>query len=247
MADPATLIASWITPSSLFILVNLVIGTIAITSRLTAQKTQNDQPQLHRSPSLLDRVRSFNLRHYEPSQPENESESAQPQLVRTPSLLLERVTSFKFSLFQTQPALAVAETEHVQPEPENSRPDPVVSTRVRPPSVLERVRSMSFSRLYRSESMHREGVDPGPDTGHVDMKKSASERVVSGTCERKEEEVAVERRRPATAIGKGETTSWGEDEEVDARADDFINRFKKQLKLQRMDSILRYREMLRGN
>lgn len=82
--------------------------------------------------------------------------------------------------------------------------------------------------------MHREGEDSGPDPGHVEMMKSASERVNSG--EREEEEGAVERRRPATAIGKGKTTSWGEDEEVDARADDFINRFKKQLKLQRMDS-----------
>ncbi|GMP80650.1 hypothetical protein CsSME_00035670 [Camellia sinensis var. sinensis] len=37
----------------------------------------------------------------------------------------------------------------------------------------------------------------------------------------------------------------GEDEEgVDAKADDFINRFKQQLKLQRLDSILRYKEML---
>ncbi|KAK7388198.1 hypothetical protein VNO78_23007 [Psophocarpus tetragonolobus] len=32
-----------------------------------------------------------------------------------------------------------------------------------------------------------------------------------------------------------------EDEEVDAKADDFINRFKKQLRLQRIDSLLRYR------
>ncbi|CAM8939085.1 unnamed protein product [Rhodiola kirilowii] len=35
-----------------------------------------------------------------------------------------------------------------------------------------------------------------------------------------------------------------EDEEVDSKADDFINKFKQQLKLQRLDSILRYKEML---
>ena len=33
-----------------------------------------------------------------------------------------------------------------------------------------------------------------------------------------------------------------EDEEVDARADDFINKFKQQLKLQRLDSIIRARK-----
>ncbi|KAL2940367.1 Solute carrier family 43 member 3, partial [Bienertia sinuspersici] len=35
-----------------------------------------------------------------------------------------------------------------------------------------------------------------------------------------------------------------EDEGVDAKADDFINRFKKQLRLQRIDSIVRYKEMI---
>ncbi|KAF9620449.1 hypothetical protein IFM89_012626 [Coptis chinensis] len=38
--------------------------------------------------------------------------------------------------------------------------------------------------------------------------------------------------------------SFRDDEEVDAKADDFINKFKNQLKLQRLDSILRYKEML---
>jgi len=33
--------------------------------------------------------------------------------------------------------------------------------------------------------------------------------------------------------------------EVDARADDFIRRFREQLRLQRLDSILRYRDTLR--
>ncbi|KAI3955258.1 hypothetical protein MKW98_020891 [Papaver atlanticum] len=34
------------------------------------------------------------------------------------------------------------------------------------------------------------------------------------------------------------------DEEVDAKADDFINRFKNQLKLQRLDSIMQYKDLL---
>jgi Cotton fibre expressed protein len=34
------------------------------------------------------------------------------------------------------------------------------------------------------------------------------------------------------------------EEGVDARADDFINRFKEQLKIQRLNSILNYKEML---
>eukprot|EP00261_Vitis_vinifera_P038150 XP_019079393.1 PREDICTED: disease resistance protein At4g27190 isoform X4 [Vitis vinifera] len=35
-----------------------------------------------------------------------------------------------------------------------------------------------------------------------------------------------------------------DDEEVDAKADDFINKFKQQLKLQRLDSTIRYKEMI---
>jgi hypothetical protein len=35
-----------------------------------------------------------------------------------------------------------------------------------------------------------------------------------------------------------------EEEEVDAKADDFIKRFKQQLRMERLDSILRYRDIL---
>ncbi|KAI4376988.1 hypothetical protein MLD38_014687 [Melastoma candidum] len=50
----------------------------------------------------------------------------------------------------------------------------------------------------------------------------------------------VEKRRPVTVReGKGKS---GGDEEVDAKADDFINRFKQQLKLQRMDSLARQKD-----
>ncbi|KAJ1433402.1 hypothetical protein SESBI_05928 [Sesbania bispinosa] len=249
MGDPAiaSLIASWFTPSSLFIFVNLVIGTIAITSRFATPKTQ---PQLRRSPSLLQRVSSFTLRnnynHYEPTfvtQPD--SECTQPQLVRTPSFL-ERVRSFNLSLYKHEPA-AHTETEYaLQPEPENPKEPQLVRT----PSLLQRVRSMSFSRLYTSDSIHTEHEDPDPnpcnneEKSKAEMKKSASERGGSMNCEWEEDEETVERRRPATATARSETR---EDEEVDAKADDFINRFKKQLRLQRIDSLLRYREILRGN
>ncbi|MCI57767.1 hypothetical protein A2U01_0079018, partial [Trifolium medium] len=57
------------------------------------------------------------------------------------------------------------------------------------------------------------------------LKKSASEKECSMTFdwEEKEDEETVERRRPATAIAKSETTTCKEDEAVDSKADDFIN------------------------
>jgi len=231
MADPTSFIATWFTPSSIFIIVNLVIGTIALASRFNGPpKNDQQQPQLNRSPSLLNRIRSFNLRHYnqEPSfvaQPEVESESefTQPQLVRKPSLL-ERVMSFNLN-------------KHEPQYPHESESESTKPQLVRKPSLLQRV--MSFN-LNKHEPVHPEAENPSlnPVCDEVKMKKSASEK----TFEREEEdEETVERRRPATAAARSETTTCKEDEAVDAKADDFINRFKKQLRLQRLDSFMRYR------
>lgn len=242
MADPTTFIATWFTPSSIFIIVNLVIGTIALASRFNGppKNDQIQQPQLNRSPSLLNRIRSFNLRHYnqEPSfvaQPEPESEFTHPQLVRKPSLL-ERVMSF--NLNKHEPQYPQSQTHYVQPESESDSTKPQL---VRKPSLLQRV--MSFN-LNKNEPAQPEAENPSLNQvkSKVEMKKSASEK----TFERGEEdEEAVERRRPATAAARSETTTCKEDEAVDAKADDFINRFKKQLRLQRRDSFMRYRNTAR--
>jgi hypothetical protein len=45
-------------------------------------------------------------------------------------------------------------------------------------------------------------------------------------------------------VKEGKTSTEFDDTEVDAKADDFINRFKQQLKLQRMNSIMKYKEMI---
>ncbi|KAK7265376.1 hypothetical protein RJT34_32995 [Clitoria ternatea] len=197
MGDPAGWIASWFTPSSLFILVNLVIATIAITSRFPKNQS-----------SLLQRLSSFN----------DDSTHSQPSI-------LQRLSS--------KDKETHTETHHIQPEPEN----PEKTELVRTPSLLQRLQS----RLCRSDSVHQE--DSGSGNTMAEMRKSASEKAGSGKKEKGDEE-AVEKRRPATM--RVETTSFREDEEVDAKADDFIKKFKKQLRLQRMDSIIRYREMLRG-
>lgn len=73
------------------------------------------------------------------------------------------------------------------------------------------------------------------------MMKSASERMAVAVAEEEEEADQVDRRRPATTREKA---SFGEDEAVNEKADDFINKFRQQLKLQRLDSIIRYKEML---
>ncbi|CAN1344352.1 Pathogen-associated molecular patterns-induced protein A70 [Linum perenne] len=81
------------------------------------------------------------------------------------------------------------------------------------------------------------------------MRKSASVKcteVVALTAAAKEEEVRLEKRRPAT-VRLQKTVSIGDEcGGVDSKADDFINRFKEQLKLQRVDSLLRRKELVKA-
>ncbi|KAM5547377.1 pathogen-associated molecular patterns-induced protein A70 [Rosa sericea] len=294
-------ILSWLTPTSLFIFLNLTIGTLVISHRFC--KTPQQQPQhdhFGRPPSLLERVRSFDFSHYnfQPDHPEPHQVTENPTgLVRTPSFM-ERLRSINFSHYNFQHHYP--EPEHVteypapdnptglvrtpsfmerlrsfnfsqndfqQPDPEpehvTEHPTPENPTGiVRTPSLLARLKSMDFSSLYRSdpetEDLHptkADNLNPKPtrdhmvhrsksDRGHEGseirpekvIKKSASERGFE------ENEGGVRQRR-----GVEKTMSFGDDEEVDAKADDFINRFKQQLKLQRLDSLLRYKEMLQRN
>ncbi|CAI8611056.1 unnamed protein product [Vicia faba] len=248
MADPTSFIATWFTPSSIFIFVNLVIGTIALTSRFNAppknqtnqQHQQQPQPQLNRSPSLLQRVRSFNLSYYtnnHHNESEPESESTQPQLVRQPSLL-QRVVSFHFNKHEPQHP----QTHYTQPESDSESTQPQL---VRKPSLLQRVMSFKTQQVQpESENLSPNQICD-EDKSKVEMKKSASKKECSMTSEWKEEdEETVERRMPATAAARSESTTSKEDEAVDAKADDFINRFKKQLRLQRLDSFIRYRNTM---
>lgn len=108
-----------------------------------------------------------------------------------------------------------------------------------------------YSKLQQGQEgpFARTHSDTKPASGEVPvklpkkMKKSASSK--SAFSHFKEEDI-VETRRPATVReGRSAAASAAvDDDEVDAKADDFINKFKQQLKLQRLDSIMRYKEMI---
>ncbi|PNX99854.1 hypothetical protein L195_g023125 [Trifolium pratense] len=212
--------ANWFAPSPLFIFVNLVIGTIALVTRFNAKPPKKQFQQ-----QLFQRVKSFNLNHYNQNQPKSsesdQCESTQSQLVQKqkPSLL-QRVVSFKHE--PTQPK---TKTHYAQAESEHPWMKPV---------KLEPVKLKPV-------------CDEEDENSKVEMmKRSASEKECSMTFdwEEEEDEEMVERRRPATAMARSETTMCKEDEGVDSKADDFINMFKKQLRLQRLDSFIRYRNTL---
>ncbi|KAJ6746418.1 DUF4408 DOMAIN PROTEIN [Salix koriyanagi] len=226
-------VTSWSTPASLFVFLNIMIAALALASRFgTHDKPAQEDQHLVPAPSLLQRVKS-----------------------------IDYFSSYRFSPFQ---------------EPENTTQQHDPPQLERAPSLLERVKSINFSSLYyRSEQEEttqrpptQTGSDADPGTGHGHghdhhAKRSMSEHVVQATKKQEKmkrsasekaasldsaEEVMrekVERRRPATTRASEKTVLPG-DEGVDAKADDFINRFKQQLKLQRLDSLLRYKERLKG-
>ncbi|XWS17411.1 hypothetical protein CRYUN_Cryun33cG0065000 [Craigia yunnanensis] len=282
----SALIASWLTPTSLFILLNIMIGTIFLISRLSPPKTPHHQqfgydgynsaPSLQRAPSLLERVKSIDFSMYKfPFSDQDIDHHLQPdnlaahQLERAPSIL-ERVKSINFSLYKISPQNP--NTDYIQPTEHDDTNSLSLS---RSPSILERVKSIDFTSFYRSDSVKSNQQTEPPTAEEVDsdtdmtpvhgqvkrsksehsnvkqrklsekIKKSASENS-RRKAEEEEDQEEVERRRPwTTRIEK--TVSIGDDDQgVDAKADDFINKFKQQLKLQRMESLLRYRDMLMG-
>lgn len=226
-----------------------------------------DPAPLQRAPSLLDRVKSMNMSYFKFQQynPEendyaHHTEPTRFENIPTP---MGRVDSIDISKFK------IPEEDQPTGSGFDIPIDPPGLTRA--PSLLERVKSIKLSSFYRSDPELDQTPDPILHEEHkhvrsksesknpvkkkkkalTKMTKSASEKSgfgFTGSHEEAAETVeSVERRRPDTTRVE-RSTSFGDGEDgVDAKASDFINKFKQQLKLQRLDSILRYKEMLKGN
>ncbi|KAG4953687.1 hypothetical protein HKD37_14G039650 [Glycine soja] len=213
---------------------------------------ENEQPQLARSPSVLQRLKSINLYSYFPTEPFTSK--------LTPD---QHVPEKPYVREQNQPQ-QVVETDE---EKEEGYDDYVVED---DNNIIMSTHnynynlgvseeggagSSSLDEIYcKLQQQGQEGhferthSDTKPASGEVPvklprkMKKSASSK--SAFSHFKEDDI-VETRRPATVREAKVTGAAAEDDaEVDAKADDFINKFKQQLKLQRLDSIIRYKEMI---
>ncbi|XP_024959074.1 uncharacterized protein LOC112500047 [Cynara cardunculus var. scolymus] len=200
----------------------------------------NSMGQLSRPPSFLQRVKSIDLSFssfYAPpiglqSHDLHDSEQTHydlpSQLTRVPSLL-ERVKSFKLpSPFNSDHHSGVGDISFTKDELSDMDRDP------------------------HHEPIQDDNVtNDEPETVDVTPAKKPRNSITKSRSEKRmpesdddedkdKDKDDVDRRRPATmkaAIG-------GKDECVDAKADDFIKRFKQQLKLQRLESLQRFREML---
>ncbi|XVF35336.1 hypothetical protein REPUB_Repub18cG0136800 [Reevesia pubescens] len=306
-------IFSWFTPTVFFVFLNLTIGTIYFTSNLASnkpggvaegqQRQEGDEetnPNLVRSPSVLQRLKSINLysnRSQEPvtvaathvyekvpdldagdfhfsfqqqtTTPEQDQrQQQQPYLDRSPSVL-QRLRSINlYSYFSPEPTTTLQKTQEVyshytpvqarkqeEQEPEEvveeenqggleeeeEEDEGIIFQQGEEQQTLEEIYSqLKDSHVTRTKSDTKPASGEVPTKLPSKMRKSAS---VKSAFSHFEEEDIVETRRPAT-VREGKAKATEEDDEVDAKADDFINKFKQQLKLQRIDSILGYKEMV---
>ncbi|XP_018845109.1 pathogen-associated molecular patterns-induced protein A70-like [Juglans regia] len=218
-------ITSWFTPTYLFLPLNLIIATIFIRYRFGSQR-RPEQQQLGPVPYVLDRVRSINFSLYKFKQPNADPIADQ-------------------FLLPTGP-------KHVNtPYPVPDHPPTQIARSTS--DLLERLKSINLSSLYRSDSSSRESefhhpTDLTTDADHL-VRRSKSDKGVVGAPERTVEKIkkSASEKLVVGSSEEKETASLEDDEEVDVKADNFILMFKQQLRLQRLDSLLRYRDLLKRN
>uniref|UniRef100_A0A6V7QUV7 DUF4408 domain-containing protein n=1 Tax=Ananas comosus var. bracteatus TaxID=296719 RepID=A0A6V7QUV7_ANACO len=191
-------VSGWLTPTGLFVLLNLVIGTIAVTNRAHRHR---DRPAAAAAEGARAPSRA-------PPPPSCSSASAPSAL----PLPLRRLPPRLHPLLRRRTR-------------GGARPDQIAENL----SEAEEEERHHFGRS-RSESRVPAAAVEVEGEGAGRMKKSAS----ASSAFAKFEEARCARRRAAVE----------EEEEVNARADDFINRFRQQLQLQRLNSLLNYKEML---
>ncbi|KAL3500735.1 hypothetical protein ACH5RR_039828 [Cinchona calisaya] len=252
---------SWFTPAVLFVLLNLMICTIAFASTLANQKhhhnhqqnSQNDpqQPKLATSPSVLQRLKSINFYTYR-SQDSTSSIAVHPKLVpdSDTDYSFENTHREKQAHFVEQVEGDLTHYFFQQPHEENALENEThFDFEEAQEENVENEELQSLDEVYsqlKEQHVSRSNSDTKPVAGDTParlptkMKKSAS---LNSAFKHFEEDDIVETRRPATVRERGAKATVG-DEEVDAKADDFINMFKQQLKLQRRESIIRYKEMI---
>ncbi|KAL8208451.1 hypothetical protein R6Q57_007863 [Mikania cordata] len=238
--------AAWFTPPVLFCVANFIIATIFIASNKHHHHHLHD----HEDSNSLTRTKSMNTTESQPSQskPANYSSSnrlaqsihSSSNYVSSPGLsepvgypvsrpaLFERLKSIKFYDDYTKKACPV-ESDQV-----SSTPGELIQA----PSFLERVKSFKIASALKSEpaSAQTESINPDP-SHHVIRSKSEKTPVKKLYVEMKKSH--SERR---IVPNKEQDVDLDFDQEVDAKADDFISRFKQQLKLQRLESLVRYKQ-----
>jgi hypothetical protein len=199
------------------------------------QNQNQNQPTISSSPSMLQKIKSINLYSY------LSQESFNPTSTKTHENQESTPTHFTSQQIYSQ---IQEHDERLREEEEEDRFQDEENEQIQD-------QEETFEEIYsklQGGKLSKSISDTKPTSGEVPkklpkkMRKSASAKSAFSHFE---EEDIVESRRPAT-VREGKTTTEVGDTEVDAKADDFIYKFKQQLKLQRVDSIIRYKDTING-
>ncbi|PWA75657.1 hypothetical protein CTI12_AA115730 [Artemisia annua] len=224
---------AWFTPTILFCVSNLIIATLFVASKSNTNTTNHDQeyetgvqgysftPRIPKVSSLLERAKSINL------------SSCIPTIITTKIAPLENTSSISktakySSLSRLAQSIHFPCSYDTQPDceryPSKKKPNTQMFTNLS--GQLARVPSIGRVKRFKSKT-------PKEKISIDEIKKTRSEvRHVS------DNEDDVNMRRPETARARRNADD-------DAKAENFITKFRQQLKLQRMDSIDRHSGMLR--
>ncbi|KMZ71365.1 hypothetical protein ZOSMA_182G00560 [Zostera marina] len=286
-------VSSWFTPRVLFVVLNIVIGTIAIRSKLSNTSQSDDgnriegggefefghddhyyQPRLlSRGSSIVARLKSINLHRHvssafapfttETLQPppsedavrsklSNTSQSDdgnriegggefefghdghyyQPRLLSRGSSIVARLKSINLHRHVSS-VFAPFTTETLQQPPSED----AVTTSDRKEEIQK---EPEMDQVDSDSVLTMEEAYMAAKRGNTNHSLSLQNKVVM-------QELRKSVTKTATAKEKAKLKAKAarvEEDEVDARADDFINRFKKQLQLQRMESLDRLKKMI---
>ncbi|GFP99342.1 hypothetical protein PHJA_002078300 [Phtheirospermum japonicum] len=231
---------SWFTPAVFFVLLNLMIGTIALTSTL-AKKNQN-QPKF--AASVLQRIKSTNFLSYYNNRSQDPQNSSHYFFQETLQISQSQASNsiFEQNPHKSQTHFVFEHKDSNLDEFEQAQEEKVEDCETSEQSMDEVYSQLTGDHFSRTKSDTEPASGKTPAKLPAKMKKSASLKSAFGHFE---EEKIVEARRPATVRERGNNAKVTDgDEGVDAKADDFIHKFKEQLKLQRLDSIIRYKDMI---
>ncbi|KAL6592226.1 hypothetical protein ACP70R_049559 [Stipagrostis hirtigluma subsp. patula] len=237
----------WLTPPVLFVFINIVVGTIVVANRLMATAAEADDDGgarrglLLRAPSTaFDRFRCFSFSRLGVADDEGEYQR-RGLFLRAPSVAFDRLRSLNFSRFgpaadnapAPQPPSQDGAAVDKEPSPQ---PTPPAETETERDHALrvERTRSeaAAVAPARRRPRPRRRPPAAEPAPAHLAAADKADGHDAATTRSRHVEAYAGRGRVPAAV-------------EVDEQADDFIRRFREQLRLQRLDSILRHGDALR--
>ncbi|KAG2600200.1 pathogen-associated molecular patterns-induced protein A70-like [Panicum virgatum] len=227
-ANPWSLVRGYFSPATLFLLLNMVIGTIALTSR--SRRHQLDEDHRYQQ-------HCGDRHQHAPPPPPAPLARTSSVMERLRSLGLYRFRSGDFPPEYNHHLSAGADDDstsggarEAQAQYARSRSEPAA----RLPAAAR--------RATNNKNLEAEAVV----VGAAKTKSSSEVRKLERAPAQAQTQV---RRAPRAPARRAQLVVREEEDaaaavSVDARAEDFINKFRQQLQLQRLNSLLNYREML---